>query len=425
MNTITSEFDSTVQELAADGLPSGVEKDDENQNTEPFDPASISIEPKVIPMDTLLRRLRQKTIRLAPTFQRKFVWDEARKSQLIESLMLRIPLPMFYVAANESGTWDVVDGLQRLTTIRDYLLGEELDEKGLRTVPEANSFKLSKLEFWGHLFDGKSYNDIVKVQDHARIINNVLETELRFTVINPGTPEEVKRNIFKRINTGGMPLTAQEIRHALYQGRSTKLLEDLVSLHVFNNAVDSSVYDSRMAGRELILRFLAFYIHEQVQYTSDMDKFLSNTMRLINFAPDIPSNELNKIFRHDNQVPQFKLPTIAELKNSFELSMKRCSIFFGKYAFRKAIEGMRRTPVNKALFESWSNIFATMSDEKFQALLQSKRYFNAKYEQLLYDNNFDRAISRDSSSNISAKYRYKELQTLINESLEESSAEGN
>ena len=249
-----------VQDLTEAGLPAGVEADNENRPSEPFDPASISIETKVVSMDAILRRLKQGTIRLAPSFQRKFVWDEARKSRLIESLMLRIPLPMFYVAANEDGSWDVVDGLQRLTTIRDFILGNDKSDTGKRLFPDAKTIRLTELEFWGDRFNTKNFFDIERNTNNAIIVNNIMETELRFTVINPGTPEEVKRNIFKRINTGGMPLTAQEIRHALYQGESTVLLEKLVNHRLFSSATDKSIDDSRMAARELVLRFLSFYI---------------------------------------------------------------------------------------------------------------------------------------------------------------------
>lgn len=405
------------EEQGADGRPAGVEQEAIASHSEPFDPASISIEPRVVPMDTLLRRLRQGSIRLAPTFQRKFVWDEERSSQLIESLMLRIPLPMFYVAANEDGSWDVVDGLQRLTTIRNYLLGEETNEKGTKSVPEATPFALTKLEFWGERFNNKTFAQIKNEESHARIVNYIMETEMRFTIINPGTPEEVKRNIFKRINTGGMPLTAQEIRHALYQGHSSELLKTLVELKTFKDAIDHSVDDSRMAARELILRFLAFSIQDEKQYSDDMDKFLSNTMRIINCAPHITNENLEKIF-HSQPLPRISLGTKEELTNKFELTMNRCLQFFGRFAFRKAVPGMRRTPINKALFESWANIFAEMSENDFILLNQRKDTFLSEYGELLNDDDFDRAISRDSSSIVSARNRYKSLRALINKNLE-------
>ena len=118
------------EELAEDGSKTGVEAENEDEDIlEPFDPDSISIESKVIAMDTVIRRLEQGTILLAPNFQRNEVWDATRRSRLIESLMLKIPLPMLYVAANTEGSWEVVDGLQRLSTIRDFILGDKQGKK--------------------------------------------------------------------------------------------------------------------------------------------------------------------------------------------------------------------------------------------------------------------------------------------------------
>lgn len=117
MNEETDTSEEIQEELAADGSHAGVESEREEEQLEPFNPEQISINPKPVTMETILRRLQQGTIRLAPAFQRKLVWDMTRKSRLIESLMLNIPLPVFYIAADEKGNWDVVDGLQRLTTL--------------------------------------------------------------------------------------------------------------------------------------------------------------------------------------------------------------------------------------------------------------------------------------------------------------------
>jgi len=404
------------EELGADGKPSGVEIEFSHIPFEPFDPASISIEPKVVPMDHLLRRLRQRSIRLAPAFQRKYVWDEERSSQLIESLMLRIPLPMFYVAANEDGSWDVVDGLQRLTTIRNFLLGEEHDSRGEKVIPEAQPFHLTKLEFWGDKFNDMTFSQMEKDISNARIVNNIMETELRFTVINPATPEEVKRNIFKRINTGGMPLTAQEIRHALYQGQSTSLLREMVELSSFKNAVGQTIDDSRMAGRELILRFLAFLIRDSQQYNGDMDKFLSDTMRIINCSPALEPEALRKIFR-GTPVPRLKKWDRKSLLSKFNIGMTRCHEFFGMYAFRKAVPEMRRPPVNKALFEAWANVFANMSLPDYKKLSSRRGTFFKRYEILLSEPEFERAISRDSSTVAGVNDRYEYIYGLVNKIL--------
>lgn len=399
------------EELAADGSTSGVEYELSGEASDPFDPASISIESRIVPMDSLLRRLRQGSIRLAPNFQRASVWDSEKSSLLIESLMLRIPLPMFYVSANTDGSWDVVDGLQRLTTIRNFMLGGERTPDGQLSVPEARSFKLCKLEFWGDRFDDKDFSELLNDPANARIVNNIAETELRFTVINPGTPEEVKRNIFKRINTGGMPLTAQEIRHALYQGPATDLLLVLLNRPCFEK-VRLTIDDSRMAARELILRFLAFYLREIGEFAfGGMDKFLSDTLRILNRKLPAPNADISNLFKGDWE------PTVLHFSEqkiiaAFDIAMERCDDFFGPYAFRKAVPNSRRPPINKALFEVWTTIFARLSDQEFQTLKSRQEEFYDLYEGLL-TSDFDRSIGRDAATFHGVIDRYSVLNHLV------------
>jgi hypothetical protein len=400
-------FTDTIEEIAADGQKSGIESDEDLSVTEPFDPDSISIEPKIVTMDTLIRRLRQKTIRLAPTFQRKFVWDDIRRSRLIESLMLRIPLPMFYVAAGEKGDWDVVDGLQRLSTIYEFILGPKLDGNGAR---------LKDLEFLGEKFNGKTYKEILSKSSYARIVNNIMETEMRFTVINPGTPEAVKRNIFKRINTGGMPLAPQEIRHALYQGNSTKLLEKLEGTTIFRKATNN-VNDSRMAARELILRFLAFSLINYKSYYPDMDSFLSDTMRTINLMPELDEKKLQIIF--NGKLPNLLIKSIDELEYRFEVGMKRAKKLFANHAFRKSLPGYRRTPINKALFEVWGNVLADLSQNAFDMLVENKTELFVLYQKEFNDEKFDRAIGRDGTKSSGVITRFERIEKLIRFTLKE------
>jgi uncharacterized protein with ParB-like and HNH nuclease domain/DNA-binding PadR family transcriptional regulator len=405
----TMESDKNIkEELTADGHLSGVEAElDEIEKEEPFDPEQISIDSKPVMMDALIRRLLQGTIRLAPAFQRNEVWNLERKSRLIESLMLKIPLPMFYVAADEKGNWDVVDGLQRLTTLKEFILGRDFfttrDEK-----KRGEGFKLQQLEFWGDKYNDFKFNELPEL-----MINRILETEFKFTIINPGTPEEVKRNIFKRINTGGMPLTSQEIRHALYQGKSTEFLKNLVKNEDFKKAIDDSVDDSRMAARELILRFLAFSIRSHTDYpkTSDMDAFLSDTMRIINIMPELHSQELHKIFK-DSEIPTLYFTEIESLEERFTEGMKRAYILFGENAFRKSLGSDRRSPINKTLFEVWGNILADLKEDEFNLILLNKSKFLKEYHDKLTNPKFINII-RDCLKYSSVQTRYKELKEII------------
>lgn len=404
------DFDSIKQELSETGTLTGIEADlDEEMVLEPFDPDAISIEQKVVPMDTLIRRLKQQSIHLSPNFQRNEVWDVTRRSRLIESLLLKIPLPMFYVASDEKGTWEVVDGLQRLSTIRDFIIG---NENGV-------CLTLKNLEFLGEKLNGKTFRSIENDSTQQRLVNDILETEMRFTVINPGTPEAVKRNIFKRINTGGMPLTLQEIRHALYQGKSSTLLYELSCSEEFLNVLGNKVNDTRMASRELILRFISFLIFNRESYKSNLDSWLSNAMRVINLMPNITSKELNKIYKTADELPIIKLSDLDEIKDLFKKAMLRCDLIFDGHAFRKSIPGdERKTPINKSLFEVWSNVLCHLTEDDFIKLKDNKKYLLEKYKLILEDADFVSAISRHSSMQSSVIGRYNAIENIVKETID-------
>ena len=363
-------------------------------------------------MDSCLRRLTQGTIKLNPDFQRQEVWTIEKKSQLIESLMLKIPIPMFYVSSDEKSHLTVVDGLQRLSTIRDFILGKkyiETKEEKYKGI----GFQLQSLEFWKE-YEGKNFKSLP-----TNIINRILETEFTFTIINPGTPEEVRRNIFKRLNTGGMPLSSQEIRNALYIGKSTVLLNKLSMLEIYKKATDYSIKSLRMEDKELILRFISFLVRKYDFYnrTVNVDTWLSDTMIILNSLPELDSRELKKLVNSKNKtvdmnsINQVSLDFVEE---SFIKAMRRASKLFGKHAFRKSYPGVRRTPINKSLFETWGVLLSEMSEINFNKLYTNKDIFMREYTRLINNYDFVLTISRDSMKAPSVKSRFEKIIELIN-----------
>ena len=366
-------------QLFSDYSDESVDEEDEitpdNEDFVPFDPMKISIDTKGISMDTILRRIKQGTINLNPDFQRNEVWTDEKKCRLIESLMLKIPLPMFYVSIDDDGNFNVVDGLQRLSTIRDFVLGKNY----LDTKDESLSgygIKLKNLEFWGPSFNNLQFKELP-----VHIQNRISETEFSFTIINPGTPEDVKRNIFKRINTGGVPLTDQEIRHALYVGNSTDLLKLLATKQTFKNATDNKLKANRMVDREFILRCIAFMIRDYSKYpkSGDVDTFLSDTMRIINAMPDFSPTATKKLFNDRIQRDDIQIDSLKIIEARFLSAMKRTQLIFGEHNFRTSYYGQRKTPVNKALFETWGAIFSRLTSEEFQILTRNKKDFINDY----------------------------------------------
>lgn len=391
------------EELSESGERIGIEAEEDNETIEPFDPDEISIHQRIVSMDVIIRRLNQGSIILSPSFQRKEVWDRTRRSRLIESLMLNIPLPMFYVAADENGDWEVVDGLQRLSAIRDFLVG---NKNGM-------PLQLTNLEFLGEKYGNKTWKAIESDKDSQKLVNSIYETELRFTVINPGTPDAVKRNIFKRINTGGMPLTSQEIRHALYEGPSSELLRRLVDSSEFISAMGKKIDDSRMGASELVLRLISFMIFDRSSYAHSMDSWLSNAMRVINLIPNIDYEKLRKIFSNGN-VPNVMVKSLDEVEKRFFLAMTRGSEIFGGHAFRKSLpKHDRKSPINKALFEVWGNILSELSDNEYDNLKNNKSDLLSDYASILYNNDFSNAISRYSSTSKGISESHHTIKNLV------------
>lgn len=167
--------------------------DDASEVGQPFDPMELSISTTTTTVQLVTSRLAHGEIDLGPDFQRNAgIWDRTTRSRLIESLLLRIPLPLFHVAADSNDHWHVVDGIQRLRSIKSFVLDKTL--------------KLHGLEYFTQ-FERFSFDDLPR-----KMQRRISETELAFHVVDARTPDTMMFNVFKRVSTGGRPLTPQEIR---------------------------------------------------------------------------------------------------------------------------------------------------------------------------------------------------------------------
>ncbi len=368
-------------ESSADNLnkSSDLETDEEDIGTinRPFDPEKIKMRTETRSLDLILRRIEYKEIDMAPDFQRRArVWPEEKKGRLIESLLLNIPLPVFYVCAFENGDWAVVDGLQRLTTVSDYT---------------NNVFKLKNLEYLKNL-EGKVFDDLPR-----SLKRRIEETSIVIHVIEPGTPEDVMINIFKRINTGGEPLKAQEIRNALAKGPVRDFLNNLAKSEAFLSAA-GKVNDKRMDAQECISRFFAFFLCSHQEYgDSDLDSFILSTMHKISKMTESERNNL---------------------KNIFERSMVYSKDIFQEYAFRKFDKAAgRRGPVSKALFEAVSVNLARLDDKKIKILLKRREDVLNSYLELMNDQDFMASISAATGSKSRVIKRFDAINTVFSENL--------
>lgn len=311
----------------------GIEFQDETfEPPFPYDPEKIRVEPYTFSVKETSTMIDDDDIQLNPDFQRHFVWrSPVQKSRLIESILLRIPLPVFYLSQDEDGIFQVIDGLQRLTVLGQFL---------------NNKFSLKGLEYLKDL-EGKTFSK-GKTALSLKYKRRVERTQLNFNVIDPQTPTRVKFEIFKRINQGGKALNNQEIRNCMAKPRVREFIKKLTISQSFLKATGNTVSPVRMADQELILRFLGFYLignknfNPPFTYSGNMGIFLDDTLDYLN-----KNNEIDYEYLLDM--------CSAAMKNAHHL--------FGKYAFRKYLPedfktAKRKKLINNSLFTSFSIVLA-------------------------------------------------------------------
>lgn len=409
--------DNTASEDIGRGLEKVYDPEANELDINPFNPEDISISTNAMSMDFVIRRLMQDYIILNPDFQRHEVWSQEKKSQLIESIMLKIPLPMFYMQSDEDGVFTVVDGLQRLSTIRDFVLGHDYmnlrNEDGSRREEfRGMGFKLKGLEFWSE-YEGKQFYQLP-----PKLQNRILEAQFQVTVIQPTTPEVVRRNIFKRINTGGVQLNSQEIRNAIYAGKATELLNEMAKMECFKTLVGNSVNRQRMQDKELILRFLSFMVRSYNDYnrTVTADMWLGDTMIIVNAMDDLEKLDYRRLSNWKTKEPLTVTAMSKEyILSYFEASMKRCYEIFGEHAFRKSFKGEKKSPINRCLFETWAVIMGKFNALEYTKLYANRVEFLHEYRKIVMeDTDFDLSISKYSMRHTLLKKRFQMLITLTN-----------
>jgi len=375
--TQESEPNESVREEYVDNEATGIEvEDNEHGEIQPWDPERIRVHTKHFSLRQVVDMIEDKDVDIAPDFQRLYVWKERQQWALIESILLGIPLPTFYFNESEDGKMQVVDGVQRLTTIFKFVRGEK--------------FALGEVDYLTDL-RGQSFDDLSS--SFRRRMNN---TQFVVHVIDPATPYLVKFDIFRRINTGGSPLSSQEIRHCMSRERSRSLLHELAESDTFSAATDGSLRKHiRMADREVILRFCAFRIFGADAYESSdsLDAYLVRTTAHL----DDPS--------------KFSDADLDELKVAFHRAMRSALVVFGDHAFRKwPLTTQRRNPVNRALFETWSVVLSQIDERTVAARAPELRH---AARALMGDPEFIEAVSQGTGSMRRVRTRFSRAQEAV------------
>lgn len=317
---------------------------------------------------------KKNQIILDSEFQREAVWKRKQQSELIESVLIGLPIPTMYFCEDRYANLIVVDGRQRLTAFFEFL-----DDK----------FALSELKILKKL-SGKKFSQLEPVYQ-----SKIEDYQLIIQIIKPTTPDSIKFNIFDRVNRGGTPLNNQEMRNALYQGRSTDLLKKLSRNKKFKMATDNGIKENRMKDKYLILRAIAFYLWMNnmivdrrgnlIKYNGDIDDFLGKTMEYLNFA------DLN---------------ILKNIEYNFILSMDIIYKILGNNAFRIQSENKKRLPINMNIFEVITYIMMQiLKDDKINNL-KSDNFIKDKYFSLIKNKEFLENIRnhRDSMKKVNDRF---------------------
>ncbi|MDI9769547.1 DUF262 domain-containing protein [Pantoea dispersa] len=242
-------------------------------------------------------------INVAPEYQRQFRWPVENQSRFIESVLLGIPVPSLFMAANKDGTWELIDGVQRLSTLIHFIGDQEQRSKFGFEKP----LKIESLDGLTEL-NGFCFNDMpLSVQLKLNL------RPLKVTTLSDKSDMKVRFDLFERLNTGGVTLTKQEIRGCVFRGEFNDFLNDLSTNSEFNHCVN--LPESKMKDgmrQELILKFFA-YLNNRQNFDHSVVEFLNEYMSKSSVQFDYRKNR--KIFE----------TTFEQLKDALPFGIKRGS----------------------------------------------------------------------------------------------------
>ncbi len=321
----------------------------------------------------VLRRIRNGMYILDPDFQRDFVWEQLRQSRLIESALMRIPLPAVYFAEQPDGRIVVVDGLQRLTTFARYL---------------NNDFALSGLTGAGHQLNKKYFKDL-----EPKLKNRLEDTQLILYLIDSKVPDQAKLDIFERVNSG-VPLSRQQMRNCLYVGEATRWLKEQAKSEWFQRATGGSLNPNTMRDREVINRFCGFHLFGFKDYQGDMDGFLATTLK-----------RMNTMEKQD----------LDNLAKTFEGSMQKNYTVFQQHTFRKHTpQSTSRSVINVALFDVLST---QMTKYSYEAVVAHTELLHNLFYQLMDNEEFKSAISISTNDRKRVRTRFQIINEVFSQEL--------
>jgi hypothetical protein len=233
-----------------------------------------------ITVKELLSMVVEGLVDIAPEYQRQFRWSDARQSTFIESVFLGIPVPSLFMAANSDASWELIDGVQRLSTLAHFVA----EPQHLKVIGRPERLRLEGL------LKLETFNDMVFTDLPSTVRTQFLLKPLKITTISDKSDLSVRFDLFERLNTGGVSLTEQEIRACLYRGEFNEFIRTLSANKAFRAVVKLKTSDEHNATREdFVLRFFA-YLHDYAKFDHIVRDFLNNYMEKASKTFDFTGN---------------------------------------------------------------------------------------------------------------------------------------
>jgi len=335
---------------------------------------TLDLYPIDYPFETLFNRMgaNPPKLKLDPDFQRKYKWDDKRASKFIESCLMRIPLPSCYFAEDQNGNHFVIDGVQRLTTIKRFF---------------SDDFRLQELTAFKEL-EGKKFSEI-------EIHRSELEsTTIRCIILRKNNSDGLVREIFARLNQGAEPLSPQEIRHAVYGGSLNDLLRELAQLPEIERFKVKGKYSRKekksLEDEEQVLRYFAFQ--------QDFDGF-----------PDRLSDFLDSYMEKNRNLPESK---IQEMRADFKETLRKCTSVFGDKVFiNTAKSGTRQSIIYYDL------LMYSFREIPYEVLFKNSQKIREKFHEMCSNPDVKRSFGSGSQGKNAILKRREVWHNLLSEAI--------
>ncbi len=423
-NEVALSFDQMLDAPAVTGIDEGSSEGNneseqaDSQNGKKKKADSPRIRQLTPVLSLIYDRIQFEDIELQPDFQRKDrIWSVGHKAKLIESILMDLPLPVFYFAVKPNGTWVVVDGLQRITSVYDFMRGE---------------FPLRDLEFLGEEYEGVYFRNLDRTEQRK-----IREYAITAYLIDMDEDDStILVELFHRINTYGVKLSPQEIRSAMNQGPSVKFLRYLSASKEFKVSTHNKVKSDRQRDMELCLSAISFILFGYQQFGSNgkesYDNFLSSAMKVLNKL-ELKFDDDTSLDKGKSNLIEGTSPEYIELSRRFTQGVDLAYQVFGEATFRKDLDN-KSSPISKQLFELVVTYFSALTESQVKAVMEnSSDLVDSLYTAIKKDDKdltdwtsdiyrdanrgFNYSLSTSTGKRVTVIYRFEVFEKILNQAL--------